>query len=100
VQSFPVFCVEKGFPVVEAKLLGTEVKAGLGEENEEALNAGIKKMRTEGQDQNKNNQVSPVDRHKQNLPGRFLSSHATIIADPALLAKSKNVTASHACTGS
>jgi hypothetical protein len=100
VQSFAFFRAEKSFFVSETKLLGTEVKGGLGEVNEETLDPGIEEIRTDGKDKDKNNQVSPVDRHEQHLPERFHCAHALIIADPFLSAKTKNLRASQAWAGS
>jgi hypothetical protein len=75
VQSFAFFRAEKSFFVSETKLLGTEVKGGLGEVNEETLDPGIEEIRTDGKDQDKNNQVSPMHRHEQHLPERFHCAH-------------------------
>jgi hypothetical protein len=90
VQPFAVFCVEKGFPVLKTEFLGTKIKVGLREVNEETLDPGVEKIEGSGQDHNKSNQVSPVDRHEQHLPERFFFSHGPIIADPFPPAKSKN----------
>jgi hypothetical protein len=90
VQKFAVLGVEKGFFVLKAKLLGMEIKVGLGKVNEETLDPGIEKIRADGKDQDENNQISPVDRHQQHLPERIYFSHGPIIADPFPAAKSKN----------
>jgi hypothetical protein len=91
VQSFAFFRAEKSFFVSETKLLGTEVKGGLGEVNEETLDPGIEKIRTGGKDQDKNNQVSPMHRHEQHLSEGFHCAHALIIADPLLTIKTKRL---------
>jgi hypothetical protein len=87
VKSFAVLCVEKGFLVLKAKLLWTEVKMGLGEVNEETFDPGIEQKEGSDQNQDKSNQVSPVDRHEQHLPERIFFSHGPIIADPYLSIK-------------
>jgi hypothetical protein len=90
VNSFAVLGVEEDFLVLKAKFLWTEVKMGLGEVNEETFDPGIEQKEARDQNQDKNYQVSPVDRHEQHLPERFVSSHEPIIADPFPPAKSKN----------
>jgi len=90
VQKFVVLGVEKGFFVLKTKLLGMEIKVGLGKVNEETLDPGIEKIRADGKDQDENNQISPVDRHEQHLTERIFFSHGPIIADPFPAAKSKN----------
>jgi UDP-N-acetylglucosamine enolpyruvyl transferase len=87
VQFFPGFRVEIGVFVCEAKLLGAEVKVRLRKVNEETLDTRIEKIRAGGEDQDKTNQVSPVDRHEQHLPERIFFSHGPIIADPYLSIK-------------
>jgi hypothetical protein len=87
VQPFAVFCVEKDFTVLKTKFLGTKIKLGLREVNEETLDSGIEKIEGSGQDHDKSNQVNPVDRHEQHLPKRFFFSHGPIIADPYLSIK-------------
>jgi hypothetical protein len=87
VKPFAVLGAKEDFLVLKAKLLGTEVKMGLGEVNEETFDPGIEQKEESDQNQDKYYQVSPVDRHEQHLPERFVSSHEPIIADPYLSIK-------------
>jgi hypothetical protein len=78
VKSFTILRAEERFVVWKAKRFRLEIKVGLGKENEEILYPWIEEVKGRDQDHDQSSQVSPVDRHEQHLPERFVSSHALL----------------------